>query len=243
MVHFSLGVRYFCYITFLMICLDLKAGDIPSSKDAKSQTIMLPYVLKPWETRTSVSLSFTRLPVDWVETSVQVPIVQVRNKLGFPAGFTLESSLQTILVSNQLRSGPHWNFEKGWFSFGVGFDAAILYGKMSISGFDNRAYGWCTYPSISIGFTINDIAFTLSGEYSILQSLKMTSGDVEISESKNFKSGQTLSLFMEQKFWKQHVLTLGFINNFQKFYFLTWPAFSTFNRRYYIPQFYIGLVL
>lgn len=242
-MHAAAVLRFLCYLATLTMCVGLKAGDIKPPDHVKSHTIMLPYVFKPWETRTSVSLSFTRLPIDWVETSVEIPIVQVKNKLGFPAGFTLESSLQTIVVSNQLRIGPHWNAELGRFSFGIGFDAALLYGRMVVSGFDNKAFGWCTYPSVSIGFTTNDIAFTLSGEYSILQSLTVSSGNAEVSESKNFKSGQSISLFMEQKFWKQHVLTLGFINNFQKFYFPAWPAFSAFNRRYYIPQFYIGLVL
>jgi hypothetical protein len=188
-------------------------------------------------------LSFTRLPLDWVETSIQVPIIQVSNKLGLPAGFTIESSFQSIYVSNLLRIGPHYNFEFGKFSIAAGYDATLLYGKMQISGFDNEANGWGTYPSISFGFLAKDLAFTLSVETHTIRSLKISSGDAEISNSKNFQSGLSLSLFMEQKLWKNHVMSLGFINNFQKFYFPAWPAFSAFNRRYYIPQFQIGLVL
>jgi hypothetical protein len=172
-----------------------------------------------------------------------VPLLQFNNKLGLPAGFTLESSFQSIVVSNQLRTGPRWNFELGMFSFAPGIEGALLFGKMEVAGFNNTAWGWCSYPNISIGFHAKDIAFTLSAEYTLLHLLKITSGDVEISRSRNVKSGQSIALYMEQPLWKNHVMILGFINNFQKFYYPAWPAFSTFNRRYYIPQFYIGLVL
>lgn len=205
--------------------------------------MVLPHVFKPYELISSVSVSFTRLPIDWVEASIDAPIIQISNKLGFPAGFSLESSFQTIYVSNQFRIGPHWNAEVGRFSFAVGIDAGLLLGSMKISGFNNKATGWMIYPTASIGFTANKIAFTISAERNTLQSLKISSGDAVTSDFKNFKSGQTVSVYIEQRLWKKHVLILGFLSNFQKFYFPAWPAFSAFNKRYYIPQFFIGLVL
>jgi hypothetical protein len=238
--------KIFLFFFILSICKHntiAYAGGVGPYGDINSQTIMLPHIYKPWEFKKSISILFTRLPLDWVETSIEVPIIQFNGKLGLPAGFTIESSLQSIYVSNQFRIGPHWNIEWGKFSFAAGMDAALLFGKMEIAGFDNKAWGWCNYPNLSVGFNTGEIAFTLSAEYSILQSLKITSGTTEISQSKNIKSGQSISLFMEQRLWKNHVMIIGVINNFQKFYYISWPAFSTFNRRYYIPQFYLGLVL
>jgi hypothetical protein len=227
-----------------MLRCPLYGGDIkPYDEGLKSKTIIYPRVYRLFETKTSLSVLFTRLPMDWVETSVQVPIIQVYNKIGLPAGFTLESSFQSIVVANLFRMGPHYTCDLGKFSISAGCDATLLYGKMQISGFDNEAIGWGTYPAISIGYSIKDLAFTLSGEFHTIRSLKISSGDAEISNSKNFQSGQSLSLFMEQRLWKNHIMILGFTNNFQKFYFPAWPAFSAFNRRYYIPQFQIGLVL
>lgn len=221
----------------------VRADDHDPHTDLNSKTIILPHVYKPWKVKTSLSVLFTRLPMDWIETSLDVPVVQFNGKLGLPAGFTLESGIQSVYVSNQVRLGPHWNVGWGKFSFSPGIEAALLFGKMTIAGFNNTAWGWSMYPGISIGFNTGEVAFTLSGEYNILESLKITSGNAEITHSRNFKSGHSIALYMEQRLWKNHIMILGVINNFQKFYYLAWPAFSTFNRRYYIPQVYIGLVL
>lgn len=209
----------------------------------KSNSIILPRKYKILDTKTSISISYVRLPEDWVETSIDAPIFQINNKIGLPAGFTLESCFQSIYVANQFRLGSHWNIEFGKFSFGAGIDAGVLFGRMNIAGFNNKANGWMLYPNASIGFSSGDLAFTLTAERSTIQSLKMSSGSAEISDFKNLKSGQTIALYMEQPLWNKHVMILGFINNFQKFYFPAWPAFSAFNKRYYIPQMYIGLVL
>ena len=122
-------------------------------------------------------------------------------------------------------------------------DAGFLFGRMDIAGFNNKASGWMLYPNASIGFFSKELAFTLTAERSTIQSLKISSGNAEVSDFKNFKSGQTIAVYMEQILWNKHVMILGFVNNFQKFYFPAWPAFSAFNKRYYIPQMYIGLVL
>lgn len=213
------------------------------SEDSVFHYMILPGSLQILKTQTSFSILFTQLPFDWVETAIEVPLFQLNNKLGLPAGFTFESGLQTILVSNQLRAGPHWNYHAGKFSFGAGFDAALMFGKMKIAGFDNKAWGWCTYPVLSAGYRTSKASFTARVEYSYINSLKITSGTDEIMYSRNFKSGPVISIFTEQPLWKDHIIILGFINNLQKFYFPAWPAFSTFNRRYYIPQFYVGLIL
>lgn len=228
-------------LSYIFSCFSVFGQQQPAESEVK--TMVLPRVYFPFETKNSFSVLFTHLPIDWVETSIDVPLFQFNNKLGLPAGFTLESSIQSIIVSNQLRAGPHWNIETGKFSFATGIDWALLHGKMEIAGFNNKTWGWCTYPNISAGFQTRDIAFTFSVEYSIINSLKITSGNAEILHSRNFRSGPTFSLFVEQPLWKNHLMVLGFINNFQKFYFPAWPAFSTSNSRYYIPQFYVSLVL
>ena len=234
---------FILFFIFLESASTASAGNDSSLDRIKNKTFILPHRYQVLETKTSISISFVRLPEDWVETSIDAPLLQVSNKIGLPAGFTFESSFQSIYVSNQFRFGPRWNFEVGKLSFAAGMDAGWLFGKMDIAGFNNKASGWMLYPTAAIGFHTKDLAFTLAGERNTIQSLTLSSGNAETSGSKNFKSGQTISIFLEQKLWNNHVMILGFMNNFQKFYFPAWPAFSAFNRRYYIPQFYIGLVL
>jgi hypothetical protein len=209
----------------------------------EENTFIFPRAFKPFKIKTAFSVLFTRLPMDWVETSLDIPIFQLEAKYGLPAGFSIKSSVQTIVVSNQIRLGPCWNVSLGKFAFGAGIDMSFLYGRMVLSGFDNEAKGWAAYPNLSVGFSTGKTAFTLSGELNNLFSMQITSGEEEISKANNFKSGYTFSLFMEQYLWKKHVMTLGLINNYQKFFYPAWPAFSAFNRRYFIIQVYIGIVL
>ena len=214
-----------------------------NSEDSVIHFITLPESISIWETKTSLSVLFTQLPFDWVETAVDVPLFQVNNKFRLPAGFTLESRFQTIIVSNQMRVGPHWNYKTGKFFFGAGFDTEFMFGKMNIAGFNNKSRGWSMYPTFMAGYRLKNIAISLNGEATFINSLKMSSGNEEISHSGNQFSGISVSLFIEQPLWKDNMMILGFINNFQKLYFPAWPVFSTFNRQYYIPQFYVGIVL
>lgn len=212
-------------------------------EDLDFHFMILPGSLNIWETKTSLSVLFTHLPYDWVEIAVEVPLFQINNKIMFPEGFTLESHFQSIIISNQLRVGPHFNYDIGKISFGAGFDNEFMFGKMQIEGFNNKSRGWSMYPNIMAGCRIKDIALTLNTELTFINSLMTTSGKEEISHSEKMFSGFSVSVFAEQRLWDDHMMVLGFINNFQKIYFPAWPAFSTFKRHYYIPQFYIGLVL
>lgn len=244
MMNFKSKIKFLIFlVSFMKIITPACADNNFPFEGVTNSTIILPHRYKTLETKTSISISYVRLPDDWVETSIDAPIIQINNKIGLPGGFTFESSFQSIYVSNQFRFGPRWNLEVGKFSFGAGIDAGFLFGKMEIAGFNNKANGLMLYPNASIGFSSKELAFTLTAERSTIQSLKMSSGTVEISDFKNFKSGQTIAVYMEQPLWNKHVMILGFVNNFQKFYFPAWPAFSAFNKRYYIPQMYIGLVL
>lgn len=238
----TIKIIFFC-IAFFENILPVEAGNLVPLESINKNAFILPRVYRTMETKTSVSISYVRLPEDWVETSVDAPLIQVSNKIGFPGGFTLESSFQSIYIANQFRFGPRWNVEFGKFSCAAGIDAGLLFGRMDISGFNNKARGWMMYPVVSFGFRTTELAFTLSAEKSTIQSLTLSSGSAETSDFKNFKSGQTISIFMEQRLWRNHVMILGLVNNFQKFYFPAWPAFSAFNKRYYIPQMYLGLVL
>jgi hypothetical protein len=232
-----------CFSGAVVVYSQSKEETRASVSEVSSLTYILPRKFKPLEVKTALSIMFTRIPVDWVETSVDVPIFQFGARIGMPAGFTLDANIQSVYFSNQLRLGSHWNLNMGKISASIGVDGSFMYGRMTIADFNNEASGWSAYPNLSLGFNTRGLAFTLTGEFDYLISLKITSGEAEISHEKTFSSGRTISLYLEQRLWKNHIMILGFVNNFQKFFYPAWPAFSAFNRRYYIPQFYMGIVL
>jgi len=204
---------------------------------------MLPRALKPFKARGIASLVLTRLPFDWVETSENKPMLNTGLKLGLPGRFNFESNIQTTISSTLIRTGLRYNVEYKRLSACGGLDGAYLYFTQELYGFTNKVYGWSMYPNITFGYCNNNIAFTVVGELDFILSNTMTSEDVTINKNKRRLAGRSVGIYMEQKIHRNCILTLGLVNNFQKTHFTAWPGLSTFNRFYYIPQIYLGIVL
>ena len=188
-------------------------------------------------------MSQIKLPFDWLETSVQAPLFQFHVNYGLPKNFSLDSRFSTLLVSNQISVGPRWHFQRNKFSFNLGYDVGFAFGYLNQFGFDTSASTWINYPNFSLGYRLGEITFTLKGEVVIVTSLFSSQGDNVVESEKNFFNGYTLGLYMEQRLYRNKVLVLGIKNNYARYHYMAWPAFSTFNRFYSMPEFYIGLVL
>jgi hypothetical protein len=212
-------------------------------RDSIGQYMIIPSSLRNGQQMTAIGVYFTKIPYDWVENSIEVPLFSLANNFRFWKDFVLETSVQTVYISNQLRTGPHWYFSKDKFSLGAGLDAEFMFGKMNISGFNNTSRGWCLYPGISAGLRFREIAFSARAELTYISSFSLASGSEEIMHIRNRFSGGTLSFLVEQPLWKNRRMIVGVVNSYQKFFYPAWPSFSTFNRHYYIPQLYVGFVL
>ena len=125
----------------------------------------------------------------------------------------------------------------------MGYDVGFAFGFLNQFGFASSAQSWINYPNVSVGWRFKDVAFTLKGEAVVVTSFSTKQGDNEVSTEKNFNNGYTVALYMEQRIHKDKVLVLGLKNAYAKYHWMAWPAFSTFNRYYNIPEFYIGLIL
>jgi len=208
-----------------------------------ASSIYFPHVYKPKEFTMEIAMSQVKLPFDWLETSVQAPLFQFHAAYGLPKGFVLDGRFSTLFVSNQLSVGPKWNYQRNNFSFNLGYDIAYTYGFLNQFGFASTAQSWINYPNVSIGFKFKDVVFTLKAEAQIVTYFSTKQGENEIFTENNFNNGYTLALYMEQRIHKNKVLVLGLKNSRAKYHFMAWPAFSTFNRFYNMPEFYVGLIL
>ncbi len=211
-----------------------------------------PRVYDLWDLRGMIGFSVVKPPYDWLENAYQAPYFDIRGKLGLPYNFSLEGEAQSLIVSNQIRLGPHYTyqFSGNKFSFDVGCEVAFDFGYMDMEGvgFNNSMAAWQIYPQIKIGYKLNDeIAFTLESSIDLLTTLKMRAGDQHIITNYSYQNeivnGGTLAGYIEQRFFKDKVLIIGVKSNSVRFYYLTWPAFSTFNRIYNIPELYFGFIL
>jgi hypothetical protein len=211
--------------------------------DIAAKSILYPRHLKTGYFKSEVALSQVKLPFDWLENSIQTPLLHYHAIFGLPKNFSLDSRFSTLVIANQIALGPRWGKQFKRMSFNFGCDIAYAFGALNFSGFDSSVSTWINYPTASVGYKVNDIVFTLKAEVSGVTSTASRQGTNEIVSDKNFFNGYTIAIYMEQRLWKDHVFVLGFKNSYAKYHFMGWPAFSTFNRFYNIPEVYFGLVL
>ncbi|MCA4899118.1 MAG: hypothetical protein ACK514_14380 [Bacteroidota bacterium] len=211
--------------------------------DIAANSIFYPHKLTTGYFKSEIALSQVKLPFDWLESSVQTPLLHYHAVFGLPKNFSLDGRLSTLVVANQVNLGPRWGKQFDRMSFNLGFDLAYAFGALNFSGFDSSVSTWLNYPNASVGYKINDIVFTVKAELSGVTSTSSRQGTTEVVSDKNFFNGYTIAFYMEQRLWKDHVFILGFKNTYAKYHFMGWPAFSTFNRFYNMPEVYFGLIL
>ena len=71
-----------------------------------------------------------------------------------------------------------------------------------------------------------------------------------ISEDKNvipvtngFVNGYSFSAAFEQKLYKNRALSLGLKMDYIQYHIIAWPAFPVNGKRYWVPEFQVGLNL
>jgi hypothetical protein len=139
--------------------------------------------------------------------------------------------------------GLHWNRIGKTFSTKLGYDVGFIFGALSQFGFDNRTSAWSHYPNASIGFKVKDIAITLKTEANVITYINTTAGGIKVTEFADFFNGGSAGIYIEQRLWANHVMIIGCKDNYVKYYYPVWPAFSEFNRKYHNLEFFLGLII
>jgi hypothetical protein len=206
-------------------------------------TMELPHPYPKWGFKISAGLSFVKPPKDLLENSYQAPLVNIHMIFGLPVGFSLESQLTTLVVSNQLTLGPRYSYLYKNLGVKVGWDIACVYGQLRQGGFDNNLLAWVHYPNLSVGYKLKKMSFTLKGELVVVTKSSSKSGENEVNLSKNFFNGGTLAFYIEQRIHKNKVFVIGIKDNYEKFYWPTWMIYTTFNRYYHIPELSFSWIL
>ena len=211
--------------------------------DIEKNSFIFPHVWKPGILKAAVGLSSTKFPLDYVESALRIPIIDISATIGLPKGFDLSANISSIYIANQVRMGAHWNRQGEIFSTKVGFDTGFSFGALTQFGFDNRTSVWSHYPNVSIGFKIKDVAITLKSEVNVITYINTTAGGVKVTELKDFFNGGSVGIYVEQRLWANHVLIVGGRDNYVKYYYPVWPSFSAFNRKYHNIELFIGLII
>jgi hypothetical protein len=215
--------------------------------DIVRESLLLPHPRKVHVVKTAFIIQKFKFPEPWLEGDYHVPFINVQATMGLKRNFSAELKVGTIFVSNQVQAGFRWHRRvNSNFFFNAGYDIAAVYGALNPliqQGFNTRVHAIIHCPNVSLGYVYKDMAFTLRGEMNVVAHVKIRAGENIISDDRNFYNGFSIGLFLEQRLWKNNVVIMGLRNNYQKFSYIAWPAFSTFNRFYNIPEISVGLVL
>ncbi len=214
-----------------------------ASFDISRASMYYPHYSRLGRFQKEIALAQIYLPFDWLETAAQVPLLQFHGLVGITKRISIDTRFSSLVVANQISLGPRVQHEFGRFSISGGCDVGYAFGALTEFGFNSSLSNWNNYPNLSVGFRWNDITFTLKGELNYVTSVSTSQGDNTINRDANFYNGYTIGLYMEQRLWKHHVLIVAVKNSYSRYHFMAWPAFSTFNRFYDMPELYLGLVL
>jgi hypothetical protein len=234
---------YFHISTLFAQAISTSSARPRTEFDIEKSSFFFPHVWKPGSLKAAVGLTSTKFPIDYVESALRIPLIDLSATIGLPKGFDLSLNLTSIYIANQSRAGLHWNRKGKTFSTKIGYDTGFIFGGLTQFGFDNRTSAWSHYPNASIGFKIKDIAITLKSEVNVITYINTTAGGIKVSEIKDFFNGGSLGLYVEQRLWANHVLIVGGRDNYVKYYYPVWPSFSAFDRNYHNIELYLGLII
>ena len=241
---FTLLIPLFCFNSLLFAQADSTLSIRQRNVfDIEKSSFIFPHVWKPGALKAAVGLTSTKFPLDYVESALRIPLIDVSATIGLQKGFDLSANFNSIYIANQARLGLHWN--KSWekLSTKIGYDVGFIFGALTQFGFDNRTSAWSHYPNASLGFKVRDIAFTLKSEANIVTYINTTAGGIKVTEFTDFFNGGSLGIYVEQRLWANHVLIVGCRDNYVKYYYPVWPSFSAFNRRYHNVEFSLALII
>ena len=241
---FTLLISLFCNNLLLFAQTDSTLRVSPRGAfDIEKNSFIFPHVWKPGTLKAAVGLTSTKFPLDYVESALRIPLIDISATIGLPKGFDLSANINSIFIANQAKLGVHWNSRGKTLSTKIGYDMGFIFGRLTQFGFDNRTSAWSHYPNASLGFKVRDIAFTLKSEANIVTYINTTAGGIKVTEFADFFNGGSLGIYVEQRLWANHVLIIGCRDNYVKYYYPVWPSFSAFNRRYHNVEFSLALII
>ena len=222
------AVLIFCFLIFP-----------PNALGQNMKTLEYPNAMTPWNWRLSLGYSTIKIPEDIFEeaATIRVPLIKFAAVMGLPENFLLDGKINTELLTNQFILGARWvyAFDKHWHA-DVGYSLAYLYGQLKQAGYNSKISGWYSYPTAAIGYDFGNLTLTLRGTLDFINSMQSTSGTTTVDFAMERINGFNYRITLEQRFWKNTTIGIGFQMNYVKFYYPEWPMFPVFDQYYWIPE-------
>jgi hypothetical protein len=126
-----------------------------------------------------------------------VPRLTGTFRYGLPLGFSIEASLDAIVLTNELRVGALWSVATGPVSWAVHDRVGLWFGWIGVSGFDTRAVGLVQYPGATVGTRLGEHRLSLSFEWILVHAQQVDFGDATVSRVATANAGFSARLMVE----------------------------------------------
>jgi len=218
-----------------------KKDSLDDGFDIRNTSYFLPQPLPAGKYYQNVSILYVVVPRDWTTETLKAPMFSYSGKYTLPYGFNLQASLATLFISYRLNLGPFWNYTIEKFHFGLGYQVAYNYGFLNQFGFNTTVSIWEQQPSLSAGYSFKKTAVTVRGDLYYTNSIDERQGGHTVSYPISALNGYSIMATLEQRLWKNRLMSFGFKLNDIRYHIIAWPAFPVNLYRYYVPEFHIGL--
>jgi hypothetical protein len=204
----------------------------------------LPQPLPGGHYSSSISVIYVVTPRDWTDDIVAAPMFSYQAKYTLPKGFNIQGSWSSLIISNRFTLGPFWNYQFSKDNYvALGWNVAWNYGRLYQFGFATTLTGWEQQPSIIFGHAFAKTALTVRGDLYWTSALYISEDKNVIPVTNGFVNGYSLSASFEQKLYKNRALSLGLKMDYIQYHIIAWPAFPVNGKRYWVPEFQVGLNL
>jgi hypothetical protein len=243
MIKFSRMVKITTYLLLFFTIYNPLSAQLNVDKNS----FHYPKRMHTGEWQHEFNFSLAALPEDFVEevsTMVYAPLLAYQGKYSLPSGFIINGSARTNFIVLHLISGLKWTYQYKRYGFGIGYDFSYLYGRLDYWGFKSKINGWLSSNIFQFGIAFNKFSLTFISESSYNLGINKFTDNIQISGDDQFiLAGTSLSVYIEQPFWKNNFLSVGFKANYARFYYPLWIVFPTWERYYFIPEVIIGFIL
>ncbi|WP_223860698.1 hypothetical protein [Spirosoma validum] len=215
--------------------------------DARQPAIYFPQAPLPGKTRKSIGLVFTTTPPELTEEiRVSVPAIDFNIQRGLTKRLYAIGRIQTQIVQSNVGAGLRWSSQLTDRLFiAPGIDITGWFGALAIKDvFNSQAYGVQAFPSVSVGYRFTrDVQLTVKSEAIMDLYYRSQVGNLAVTYDRRRVNGVAFTFMLEQPFYKQQHVSVGFRAAYSNFNWQLWSLYDTFDRNLFYPQFIFGFIL
>lgn len=228
-----------------MICIATLTGLAQDVPITQQKFVLFPH---PQHRKQTVSVGFTAttMPLDITEEArFRIPAADIRINTRLSKKWNLNTHFSLQGIQNFIEVGPRYTRQlTSRTSLGLGNHVAVWFGFINVAGIRTKGFGVQNFPNVSFGYRFNkQILLTLQAESIMNLTVKTQAGDTKVASPHRLFSGSAFTVALEQPFFKEKSLLLGFRAMYTNYFWQTWTLFEDYDRNIFFPQIIVGVIL